>query len=139
MIIENATLEEWLDPLKSYQKNSMSQLTEQHGVEEAVKCWLSAQGPKSTVGFGGGANPEPFYDRFLEEFRKFICGHASYDQIRQQLGMESTIVKGICISTISTALGATLGFAATLLAPAVAALLYLVGQMGTNAWCEVDV
>lgn len=137
MNIENSSFEEWLEPLKSYQKSTILELSDQHGVEGAVKLWISAQGPNSTVGFGGNTNPEPFYDRFLEEFRKFICGDSSYEEVRQQLGMESTLVKGICISTISTALGATLGFTATLLAPAVAALLYLVGKMGVNAWCEV--
>ncbi len=137
MNIENASFEEWLEPLKSYQKSTFIELSEQHGVEDAIKLWISAQGPKSTVGFGGSSNPEPFYDRFLEEFRKFMCGDSSYEEVRQQLGMESTLVKGICISTISTALGATLGFTATLLAPPVAALLYLVGKMGINAWCEV--
>nr|WP_240923667.1 serine protease [Psychromonas sp. SA13A] len=108
-----------------------------HELNQTTQC-ISAQGPNSTVGFGGGGNPEPFYDRFCEEFRKFVCGHESYEQVRQQLGMESNIVKGLCITTISSAIGATLGFAATLLAPAVAALLYLVGQMGVNAWCEVS-
>ncbi|CAH7221445.1 conserved hypothetical protein [Vibrio chagasii] len=138
MNIDNASLDEWLAPLKKYQQDTFKLLVEEHGVEEAAKLWLSAQGPKSTVGFGGVSNPQPFHDRFMEEFRKFICGDATYEQVRQQLGLESTIVKGICISTISTALGATIGFTATLLAPAVAAMLYLVGQMGINAWCEVS-
>lgn len=137
MNIEKASFEEWLEPLKSYQKSTILELSNQHGVEDAIKLWLSAQGPCSTVGFGGDTNPEPFYDRFLDEFRKFMCGDSSYETIRQQLGMESTLMKGVCISAISSALGATLGFAATLLAPAVAALLYLVGNMGVNAWCEV--
>ncbi|WP_438461973.1 hypothetical protein [Marinomonas sp. PE14-40] len=137
MNIENASFEEWLEPLKSYQKNTILELSSKHGVEEAVKLWISAQGPKSTVGFGGGSSPEPFYDRFLEEFRKFMCGDSSYEEVRQQLGMESNLVKNVCIITISAAIGATLGFAATILAPAVAALLFLVGQMGVNAWCAV--
>ena len=138
MIIENASLDEWLAPLKKYQQDTFKLLVEDHGVEEAAKLWLSAQGPKSTVGFGGVSNPQPFNDRFMEEFRKFMCGDAAYEQVRQQLGLESPIVKSICISTISTALGAAIGFTATLLAPAVAAMLYLVGQMGINAWCDVS-
>ncbi|WP_318494850.1 hypothetical protein [Photobacterium leiognathi] len=139
MIIENAPLDEWLSPLKKYQQDTFKQLVNENGVEDATKLWLSAQGPQSTVGFGGGtSNPQPFYDKFMEEFRKFMCGDPTYDQVRLQLGLETPIVKSICITTISAALGATLGFTATLLAPAVAALLYLVGQMGVNAWCEVS-
>ena len=138
MIIDNSSLDEWLAPLKKYQQDTFKQLVDEHGVEEAAKLWLSAQGPKSTVGFGGASNPQPFHDRFIEEFRKFICGDPIYNDVRQKLGVESPIVKGVCISTISTALGAAIGFTATLLAPAVAAMLYLVGQMGINAWCEVS-
>ncbi len=137
MDIDNAPLEEWLDPLKKYQQDTFKQLVDLHGVEEATKLWISAQGPSSTVGFGGESNPQPFYDKFREEFRKLVCGDPAYEQVRQQLQREAPVVKNIYISMVSAALGASLGFTATLLAPAVAALLYLVGQMGLNAWCEV--
>lgn len=135
MIIEDAPLDDWISALKPYQSNSISQMVTEFGEEEAAKNWLSANGPRSTVGFGGASNPEPFYDRFMDEFKKFICGDESYDEFRAQLGAESPVVKTIYISVISTALGATLGYTATLLAPAVAILLHLVGKMGVNAWC----
>lgn len=132
MIIENSSLDEWVETLKPYQKSTIKALSEQHGEEETAKKWLSAQGPSSTIGFGGISNPEPFFDRFMEEFRKFICGDEAYDSFRKQLGAESPVVKTIYVSVISTALGAALGYTATLLAPAVAVMLHLVGKMGST-------
>ncbi|GGY88338.1 hypothetical protein [Shewanella fodinae] len=138
MNIEDSPLDEWIDTLKPYQKSTIRALTNQCSEEETAKKWLSAQGPSSTVGFGGVSNPEPFFDRFMEEFRKFICGDEAYEDFRKQLGAESPVVKTIYVSVISTALGATLGYTATLLAPAVAVLLHLVGKMGVNAWCAAS-
>jgi hypothetical protein len=138
MIIEDAPLEEWLSTLKPYQIGSISQMVADSGEEDAAKNWLSANGPSSTVGFGGISNPEPFYERFMEEFRKLICGDEAYAEIRAQLGAESPVVKTIYVSVISTALGATLGYTATLLAPAVAILLHLIGKMSVNAWCAAS-
>ncbi len=54
----------------------------------------------------------------------------------KKLNVESPVAKSIWISIISVALGATMGFAATLLAPAVAIMLSIVGRMGINAYCE---
>ena len=136
MNVENSPLEEWLSALKPYQSNSIAKLVENLGEEEAAKQWLSANGPSSTVAFGGASNPEPFFDRFMEEFKKFICGDEAYEEFREQLGAESPVLKTIYVSVISTAIGATLGYTATLLAPAVAILLHLVGTMGVKAWCS---
>lgn len=136
MELPTSTLEEWLVELKTYQKTSIEQLVVLHGEEEAAKVWLSANGPANTATFGGEKNTEPFWDRFREEFRKFVCGHESYAKFHEQLGGQAPIVKVIYISAISAALGATLGFTATLLAPAVAIMLHLVSQIGLNAYCN---
>jgi len=137
MDIPSHTIQEWIAELKPYQSNSITMLVESHGYEEAIKRWLSANGPTSTIPFGGAGNsPEPFFDRFKEEFRKFVCGDESYAKYREQILAETPIAKSIYISCISAALGATLGYAATLLAPAVAVMLHVVGAMGINAWCN---
>jgi len=138
MLVEDVPLDEWLSTLKPYQSSSISQMVADAGEEEAAKNWLSANGPSSTVGFGGTSNPEPFYERFMEEFRKLICGDEAYEEIRAQLGGESPVVKAIYVSVISAALGAALGYTATLLAPAVAILLHLIGKMSVNAWCAAS-
>ena len=137
MDIPNNTVQEWINALKPYQSNSVSQLVDAYGEEEAIKRWLSANGPNSTIKFGGtGNSPEPFFFMFKEEFSKFICGDESYSKYREQLMAETPIAKTIYISCISAALGAALGYAATLLAPAVAIMLHIVGAMGVNAWCN---
>lgn len=135
MIIEDAPLEEWVSALKPYQSMSLSKMVAELGEEDAAKTWLSANGPSATVVFGGASNPEPFFDRFMEEFKKFICGDETYSESRAQLVAESEVAKAIYISVISTALAATLGYTAALLAPAVAIFLHVVGKIGVNAWC----
>lgn len=135
MEIEDTSLEEWLSILKPYQSVPMLYMANEFGPEDAAKRWLAANGPGSTVGFGGSGNPEPFFDRFMEEFKKFICGDVIYEEHRNQLIKESGVTKTIYVSIISAALGATLGYTATLLAPAVAIMLHAVGTMGLKAWC----
>ena len=82
-------------------------------------------------------NPDtkPFWDNFVNEFNKFICDDNEYKSEKSAIQKESSISKGILISAISAALGAKIGFAATLLAPAVTLLLFTVGKMTKNAYC----
>lgn len=134
--VENIKLEEWLNELKPYQKKSISLLITQHGEEKAAEIWVTSNGPLNNIPFGGAfQNSQPFFDRFLLEFQKFICGHPDYESYRKKLGAETPVVKTLYISMISSAIGATIGFYATLLAPAVAILLSTVGKMGLNAYC----
>lgn len=134
--IENIKSEEWLNELKPYQKNSISILINQYGHEKAAEIWITSNGSSNNVPFGGKfQDSKPFFDRFKIEFQKFICGHSDYDNYRIELGAETPVVKTLYISMISSAIGATIGFSATLLAPAVAILLSTVGQMGLNAYC----
>lgn len=139
MELPSATIDEWVSELKTYQANSINQLLSENDPEETIKLWLSANGPNTTIQFGGAnESPEPFIDRFKEEFRKFMCGDSAYESFRSQLSAETPVAKTIYISVISAALGATLGYAATLLAPAVAIMLNLVCTMGINAWCNAN-
>lgn len=134
--VENFKAEEWLNELKPYQKNSILILIEQYGQEKAAEIWITSNGPLNNVPFGGAnQNTQPLFDRFKIEFQKFICGHPDYESFRKKLGAETPVVKTLYISIISSAIGATIGFSATLLAPAVAILLSTVGQMGLNAYC----
>lgn len=135
--IENISLEEWLSPLKKYQKDSISVLIDKYGEDDAITKWLTAKGPSNNVSFGGEpiSDNSPFIDRFKDEFKKFICNHPDYERQRTSLNLESPVVKSIFISVISSAIGATIGFTATLLAPVIAIMLSTVGQIGVNAYC----
>ncbi len=136
--IEQISLNDWLLELKPYQRISIQSLIEKYGEEEAAEKWITANGPSNNMPFGGESirDTKPFFDRVKTEFNKFICGHPDYEEDRRKLNAESPIVKSIYISVISGALGATLGFAASLLAPAIAVLLGTIGKIGLNAYCE---
>lgn len=135
--IQDINIEDWLSELKTYQKNAIETLIGEFGEEKAIEKWLSANGPKDNVPFGGiqTNDTKPFLDKFKVEFKKFVCNHPDYKEERKKINMESPVVKAIWISVISASLGATLGFAATLLAPVVAIMLSIVGKMGLNAYC----
>jgi energy-coupling factor transporter transmembrane protein EcfT len=72
----------------------------------------------------------------MVEFRKFLCDDTAYVEEKKVLLAENPVGKAILVSTISAAIGATIGFTATLLAPAVTVLLCTVGKMGIRAYCE---
>ncbi len=131
-------LNELLAALKPYQASAISQLREKHNEEEVAKLWLSANGPSDTQKFGG-TNPidsKPFWDKFNEELRLFICGDKKYKKERDKLLSDAKPVSVVLISGVSGLLGSTLGFAPSFLAPAVAMMLYSIGKVGVNAWCK---
>ncbi len=135
MDLPQADLADWLAPLKQYQRSSLSTLIEKHGEEEAAKLWLGANGPKDTQKFGGQGDIKPFWDRFMAELRLFICGDKRYSKERKELLQQAKGATALLVSVISGAIGASLGFSASLLAPAVALMLHVVGKVGINAWC----
>lgn len=136
MEIPNLQLSDWTGTLKTYQKTSIELLLEKNSEEEAAKLWLSANGVSSTKQFGGSGNSEPFWERFVSEFRDFICGSEKYSKEREQLSSQAPVANAMFVGVISGAIGSTLGFAASLLAPVVAILLFIVGKVGVNAYCK---
>lgn len=137
-VIPAAELEEWLVELKPYQRSTIETFLQKASPEEAAEKWLSTTGSPNIVPFGGNQDTKPFWDRFRAEFRNFLCDDEAYVEEKKLLSSESVVTKAILVSTISAAIGATIGFAATLLAPAVTLLLCIVGKMGINAFCKVD-
>lgn len=134
--IENIKLEEWLEELKPYQKNSIKILIAQYSEEKAAEIWITSNGPSNNVPFGGvSKNTAPFFERFKIEFKKFICGHPDYEANRIKLNTEKPVVKTLFLTVTSSAIGAEIGLSATLLIPAVAVLLGSVGKIGLNAYC----
>ena len=73
--IENIPLEDWLKPLKPYQRNTIEQLVAKYGEEKAAEEWINARGPMQTVTFGGVAedfnNKKNYWNRLRNEFDKF--------------------------------------------------------------------
>lgn len=134
--VPESDLEEWIGELKPYQREALDEIMKEMEAEEAAKKWLTSQGPEDIISFGGTRDAEPFWDKFKSEFKKFLCKEDEYVEFKREIRQKSNVTKQLLISSISAAIGSTIGFAATLLAPAVAVMLNLVGHMGVNAYCE---
>jgi len=134
--IPNIELDEWLSTLKPYQSKTLKELIASSTPDEAAEKWITATGPQNTISFGGEKDTKPFWNNFKEEFKKFICDGEAYTEERNALLAEGPISNALMVSVISSAIGAQIGFAATLLAPAVVVLLYSIGKIGRNAYCN---
>ena len=133
--LPTGNLDEWLAELKPYQQKTMRELLQSVSEEEAAMRWVSAQGPSNIVAFGGAQDAKPFWDRFKAEFRRFLCDDEAYVEDKKALSGHATATKTLLISSLSAAIGASIGQAATLLAPAVTVMLFLAAKMGRNAFC----
>lgn len=135
--IPSYELSELLSALKPYQRNSMLLLVKEYGEEEAAKKWLSANGPSDTQKFGGTrANPEPFWDRFNEEFQALVCGDKKYKQARKDIMSKGSVVALALVTEISNILASALGLPLPLILPVVSVTLTTVGKVGIGAYCK---
>jgi hypothetical protein len=135
MNIPNAELTEWLAVLKPYQRNAITTFLKDMSPEQAAERWLGATGSPNIIPFGGNRDTKPFWESFRAEFRKFICDDKAYVEEKKALQVEGQVNKALLVSAVSAAIGATIGFTATLLVPAVTIMLCIVGKMGINAYC----
>jgi hypothetical protein len=133
--IPQADVDDWLNVLKPYQRSTLRAFLKDASPETAAERWLSAAGSPNIVPFGGTHDTKPFWDKFKSEFRRFVCDDAAYVEEKKALSGEGPVSKALLVSVVSAAIGATIGYAATLLAPAVTLLLCAVGKMGRNAYC----
>ncbi|WOB61276.1 MULTISPECIES: hypothetical protein [Pseudomonas] len=131
--------DELIEFLKPFQKNILRELLSRYDDESAARVWLSSSGPSGLRPFGGEqeVNGAPFYKLFKAEFRAFICGAERYRDEREKLMECANPVAGFVVCAISATIATTLGVAVSLIVPAVALLLRVVGKMGVNAWCSI--
>jgi hypothetical protein len=134
--IPDADLDEWLGVLKPYQRSAINTFLKEVSPEEAAQRWLGATGSPNIAPFGGMRDTKPFWDKFKAEFKRFICDDEAYLDEKKALHVEGPVNKAMLVSAVSAAIGATIGYTATLLAPAVTILLCTVGKMGLNAFCK---
>jgi hypothetical protein len=137
--IPTDNLENWLGELKPYQRSILNEFLTTQDAELAAEKWLTTTGSPNIIAFGGAENPKPFWDRFKNEFHRFLCDETAYTEEKKALVAENPITKAMIISVISSALGATLGLSATLIAPAATLLLFTVGKMSLAAYCQSNV
>ena len=134
--IPDADIAEWLGVLKPYQRTTLEVFLEGATPEQAAERWLGSTGSPNIIPFGGPHDTKPFWERFKDEFRKFVCDDNAYLEEKKALDTQGPIGKAVLVSAVSAAIGATIGYSATLLAPAVTLLLCAVGKMGRNAYCN---
>lgn len=134
------SLEAWTNELKPYQRKIITQLLikQNNDIQKVAESWLTISGSPSIIAFGGIKTSTPFWQNFRNEFYSFLCDDSKYIDIKKSLAEEAPVGKALLISSISGAIGATLGFSAALLTPVVALLLYLVAKMGMNAYCKTN-
>lgn len=135
--IPDGDLTSWLSELKPYQRSALEQFTKTMEPEAAAERWLTTIGTPNIAGFGGAGmqNPKPYWERFKSECRRFICDESAYAEDKKALLAQTPISKPLLISTMSSVIGATLGTAGTLVAPAVTLMLFTIGKVGLNAYC----
>ncbi|WP_206336685.1 hypothetical protein, partial [Pseudomonas viridiflava] len=93
-------LDELLSTLKPYQKNTISQLINEFGEEEAAKKWLTSTGAIGVEKFGAKqSDPEPFWDSLVAEFQHFICG-TKYENERKKLMEHGTPIAHMVVTAI---------------------------------------
>lgn len=135
--VPSESLQSWLSELKPYQRTTIQQFTASMEPEQAAERWLTTIGSPNIAGFGGAGlqDPKPYWERFKAECHRFLCDEAAYAEEKKEMIAQTHLSKPLLISIMSSAIGATLGTAGTLIAPAVTLMLFTIGQMGLNAYC----
>lgn len=134
--VPDADIAEWLGVLKPYQRTTLETFLKGATPEQAAERWLGSTGSPNIIPFGGPHDTKPFWERFKDEFRKFVCDDNAYLEEKKALDTQGPVGKAVLVSAVSAAIGATIGYSATLLAPAITLLLCAVGKMGRNAYCN---
>lgn len=137
--IENIPLEDWLKSLKPYQRNFIEQLVAIYGEEKAAEEWINARGPMQTVTFGGvtedADNKINYWNRFRNEFDKFICGHTDYQDEHDKFVAAGNPIGLGAVAYIADWIAPAVGMSTAILIPAIALVLSTTAKMGVKAYC----
>ena len=137
--IENIPLEDWLKPLKPYQRNFIEQLVAIYGEEKAAEEWINARGPMQTVTFGGvtedANNKKNYWNRFRNEFDKLICGHTDYQDEHDKFVNAGKPIGLGAVTYIADWIAPAVGMSTAILIPAIALILNTTAKMGVKAYC----
>ena len=137
--IENIPLEDWLKPLKPYQRNFIKQLVAKYGEEKAAEEWINARGPMQTVTFGGVTedinNKKNYWNRLRNEFDKLICGHADYQNEHDKFVNAGKPIGLGAVTYIADWIAPAVGMSTAILIPAIALVLSTTAKMGVKAYC----
>jgi len=131
--------EKWLPVLKDYQRNIVNDFLKNSGsYNEAAEKWISSS-PDQTVPFGSSPNrinKEQYFEKFMEELEKFICGDERYEEERKKIVSKANLTETTIVSFVSSALAPYVGSAGPFLVPVVVLAFMTITKMSKNAWCE---
>lgn len=136
--VPRADVDKWLAELKPYQRDTLRVYLANTTPEEAARKWIETTGSPNIIAFGGVRDTKPFWDNLKKEFRRFLCDGVAYVDVKKALGAEGPITRALLISHISYGLANQIGYAAPLLAPAIAMMLCAVGQISVTAYCREE-
>lgn len=141
--------EEWLDSLPE-EKENLTELLKKDNVEEAASLWVNEQ-VCATLPSTWLDNKDMFLDKSQEtekeyfhlvkmEVQKLLCGDKAYEKDRDELHqlIEKEVPRSTVIAFVSGVIGAQVGLAATLIAPAIVIIFILIGKIALNAWCNLQ-
>lgn len=131
--------EKWLPVLKDYQRNIVNDfLKNSSSYNEAAEKWISSS-PDQTVPFGSSPNrinKEQYFEKFMEELEKFLCGDERYEEERKKIVSKANLTETTIVSSVSSALAPYVGSAGPFLVPVVVLTFMTITKMSKNAWCE---
>jgi hypothetical protein len=131
--------DQWIDALPTYQSEHLRTLKAQgRSLEDIADIWL--RGSIQDTGFfgtsGSGGNKNEFLENLRNEVIEFICGGKKYQKERAELFGKEGISCTFFISAISVYIAPYVNAAPTLIAPAIAVILAIIGKISINAWCR---
>lgn len=129
----------WINSLQPYQA-SMIHKMRNNGIEfeEIAINLLSRTGSDNTAPFGADGAPKNYFDSLKEEFRKFLCGDESYEDLRKQVSENWNKGKLPIATTITAVIANVLGLLPAVVLPVVMILLAMAAEIGRKAWCELQ-
>lgn len=132
-------LEDWIGGLPLYQQGSVRRLAETApDLSRAAEAWLTVRASGDTAPYGGRGRSSLFFETFLDELHDLLCGGDRYQQTRERVGEQLKTGHAAVVASISAAVAPSLGAAAPLIAPAVAIVLTIIGQVGLTTWCTTQ-
>lgn len=134
-------LDEAINSLPKYQSDVIRCLLDKNGEEETAEIWINSNGPREIKHFGGTIGTElvtdktTFWQRFKNEFDKFICGDVNWvneTSKAKALGKTGAVAIATYIAQIISPI---IGIGIPILVPAIVLMMHVVSKATIRAYC----
>lgn len=137
----SGTFDEWLKTVPDYQQRILIEMSESgKHIDDLPALWLSSSVTPDSSAYGsGGFGKSIYYDHFLNHIHDLLCSpKKEFADQRNSLLKDAGLGKAALVAGITHTISPMLVAAPALLAPAVAVLLFVIGQLGIRTWCSVQ-